>query len=740
MTDQQPLNWSFQPTQPESERTRAAEDLVEAIRSNRPVKVESAVIEGDVNLSDVDYAHRLVIRDTVFAGQFNANEGRFGRTVDLTGCEFHDNVSFFDARIDGQLVLERAKIRRTGADGGPIDLRHLEVNGELYGALLESDAALCLEQADIRASASFAGARIHGNLDLRLAKIGGHLICKSRPDRRTEIVGSLLMANATVKGGLQLGGIKIGQEPQSNDYPPVPGTLDLCDARITGDLFCNTLAVDGAGYSYRAEVVGPVVLWSAEVGGDVFLDGIKIGCEAQYKDLPAVPGELNLRDLHAMGDVFCSAMDGDREGHNYRAEINGPVSLVGAKVDGQVRFMGTRIGSGKEDSARTAQTMMNLQSARITGGLFCGPKGRFCTEIFGDVHTFAANISCAVEFDRARIHGNLGLDQTTVNGELLCAFDHERYEENDGDPSKKVPGHFYVKGKLELTGTRAANIVLDGRMFDAADRKRGLGYWMAEKVKGCLNCAMFFVRLVIGQREPSEEESKLRLERTECAKLQFTYAIPEKIYADGLKIDDLELPRWRFDYTQFLKRTKPFRKRTYLALEALLLNKGLDSQAKKVYIAMSNRDLILGRNLFSRWFRWLVLGIPLGYGARPSRLSWFVLLTFLLSLWVFHNPGSLVSYHEDEPAVPRCCPVEAHRPTMTLRAAFRCHFPMLRFVGNPHFIPSSNPISKPKVAWLERLPWYPVSFHMYALVISAISWVVVPLWLAGLAGIVRRQR
>ena len=740
MVEQQALDWSFSNTQPESARTRPAQDLVEAIRSNRPVKVEWAIIEGDVDLHDVNYPHRLIIRHTIFNGHFDASEGRFARTVDLTACEFQHNVNFFDARIGGQLLLTQAKIRRAAAEDVPGNFSHVRVNGRLNGSLLESAVGLCFSQAAIGASAEFDGARIEGDFDFQLASVVGHLFCQSRPDRRSEIVGNVLLANVTVGGAVQFGGAKIGREPQSNDFPPIHGKLDLSDARITGDVYCNSLEIDDAGYSYRAEVFGPVLFWSATVGGDVFLDGIRIGCEAQYKDLPAVPGELNLRDANIVGDVSCSAVQSDRPRHSLRAEIHGPVSLLGAKVDGQVRLMGAEIGSHAPDPARAGEPILNLQSALITGGLFCGPKATFFTEIHGDVYTFAAKIWCTAQFDRARIHGDLDLDQTVINGLLLCAFDEERYEKNPDDPSKNVGGHFQVDGKLELTTTQAQDVVLDGRMFEPCDRNYGWKNWLADKAKAGLKSFRFAAGLFIGGREGSEQQSRLRLERTQCSKLQFREAIPDKIYADGIRVDDLELPKRRFDYTRFLKRTHPFRKSTYLALEALLLNKGLDDQAKKVYIAMSNRDLILGRNLFSRWFRWLVLGIPIGYGARPSRLSWFVLLTFLLTMWVFHHPDSLVSYHEDNPAVARECPDAAQCPAMTLRAAFRCHFPMLSFVGNPYFVPSPKPIPRPEAAWLNWLPWYHVTYQMYALVISAISWVVVPLWLAGLAGVVRQRR
>jgi hypothetical protein len=154
---------------------------------------------------------------------------------------------------------------------------------------------------------------------------------------------------------------------------------------------------------------------------------------------------------------------------------------------------------------------------------------------------------------------------------------------------------------------------------------------------------------------------------------------------------------------------------------------------------MSKRDLILGRNILERWFRWLILGIPVGYGARASRLFWFILITFLVTVCIFTSPDSLVTYHPSRPDQPRPLTVTEIPWETTIHVALRYHFPMFHFIrGNPYYVASTNPI--PELPVLLGTPQVRVTYRMYALAISAISWVVVPLWLAGLTGIVRRRR
>ena len=129
-------------------------------------------------------------------------------------------------------------------------------------------------------------------------------------------------------------------EPQAGEETSTNGRLDLSDARIAGDVYCSPLGIDRPGYGFRTEVLGPVLLWGTAVGGDVVFDGIRTGREAQPAGATALPGELNLRDADIVGDLYFNAVETRTAEQSFRAEIRGPVSLVGAKVDGQVQFPG----------------------------------------------------------------------------------------------------------------------------------------------------------------------------------------------------------------------------------------------------------------------------------------------------------------------------------------------------------------------------------------------------------------
>src|SRR6185295_4824040 len=94
------------------DRTLKAETLVGMIRAGRPVRIDGAVVEGDVDLDGVEYPHRLILTNCVFLGHLHLTEARFAHTVDLSGCEFRESLNLFATRVDGQLKLPRVRICR----------------------------------------------------------------------------------------------------------------------------------------------------------------------------------------------------------------------------------------------------------------------------------------------------------------------------------------------------------------------------------------------------------------------------------------------------------------------------------------------------------------------------------------------------------------------------------------------------------------------------------------------------
>jgi len=646
-----PLEWIYCRDQPESERTRPADELVAALCAGRPIRIEHAIVDGDIHLNAVVYAPKLVLHYTVFRGHFHLSEARFDHTVDLTGCDFQEGLNLFATRIDGQLKLPRATIRRGCRAPVVHNFDQIEVRGRLNGARLQSEIGLSFRQAQL-GEVSLDGVHVTGDLDFQLAA-------------------------------------------------------------VAGDFFCETLRETDA--PERVEIQGRVRLSGARIGGQATFRGARI------------TGGLLLVDAEIREDLRCGLQG------NLRCEILGPVRMTGAKIGGMAYFGGARLGD--EAALRTTtpppaiaacHNAVWMQAVEIDRGLHFAPEGEHLTEIYGNVFGVSAHVAHQLSFDRTHVHGDVDLQRAVVNGRLLFAFDEEYYRLIPDALGRDCHGRLRIDGRLLLNGVQAQELVLDGRLFDCDATVAAREHPPTRRDERRL----FFHRMLTGQLEPAEDDSRLKLDRSRLSKLQIEEKVPEGISADGMSFDDLQLPRGSCEYSELPRRTRPFKKSPYLAVEAWLRNKGFDQEAKRVYMDMCDRDLNAGQSpRLGRWLRWLFLGVMIGYGTRPLRLLGLFFLSFALSVLLFSSPASLVSYSEKPAMQPDPWPVEAQHTWVTVGAALRCHFPMLFFMGEPNYVPSPN-----RIPWLGGL-----TYDGYALVISALSWIMVPLFLAGVTGVVRQK-
>jgi hypothetical protein len=496
----------------------------------------------------------------------------------------------------------------------------------------------------------------------------------------------------------------------SLDGVQAAGDLDFQLAAVAGDFFCET-----PGETEAAEPVA-----RAEVLGRLRLSGAKIGGQATFRGA-RIAGGLLLVDAEIREDLRCG-LQGD-----LRCEILGPVRMTGAKIGGMAYFGGARLGD--ETALAECSSCHNavwMQAVEIDRGLHFAPEGEHLTEIYGNVFGVSARVAHQLSFDRTHVHGDVDLQRAVVNGRLLFAFDEDYYRLIPDALGHSCPGRLTIDGKLLLNGVQAQELVLDGRLFDCDDAAAAREQPPTRKDERRL----FFRRMLTGALEPAEDDSRLKLDRSRLSKLQIEEKVPEGISADGMTFDDLQLPRGSCEYSELPRRTRPFKKSPYLAVEAWLRNKGFDEEAKRVYMDMCDRDLNAGESpRIGRWLRWLFLGVMIGYGTRPLRLLGLFFLSFALSVLLFSNPASLVSYSEKPAMQPDPWPVEAQHAWVTVGAALRCHFPMLFFLGEPNYVPSPY-----RIPWLGGL-----TYDGYALIISALSWIMVPLFLAGVTGVVRQK-
>jgi hypothetical protein len=327
---------------------------------------------------------------------------------------------------------------------------------------------------------------------------------------------------------------------------------------------------------------------------------------------------------------------------------------------------------------------LNLQYADIGAALVCGVADGQRTEIGGHAWLLGVSVGGAVDFRGARIALDLNLRSGKIGGTLSCA-----------------PGEGHVTeivGEITLNSACIAVAELDGRC-----------------------CA---------------DLGALNLVSAQITDLRLVEALPQEVRAHGLHFQELSLPD-NADYLDLLAVCKPFEKSTYQFIENWLRNRGEERWARAVYLAMRRRDRRDGRMPYFRRLADWFLDRTVGYGLRSYRLFLYLVAMLVLTTVLFSSPHSvtravMVTATEaaNAPAaVDQNIFPERWTPLDALWVAVRINIPLVSVGVDSGWVPSS-----------ERIPGVPLTYEGFAGIVSLLSWVAVPLFLAGISGILKKEK
>ena len=434
----------------------AAGDLAALIRKGEPVRYDGATIEGDLDLDGAEVSHRLILHPRAFLGHVHLTEARFAHSVDFTGCEFHQGSTFSPPGWTASSSCHGCGSSRGGAHK-PVEhnFDQIEVRGRLDGRQLHSEVPLSFRQARL-GEVSFDGLRIVGDLNLEIARVSGDVFCQASKEERPAIQGSVRMSGLKVGGHMDLCGIL------------VEGDLDLSNAEIHGDFLCQPV------HGFRPEVLGAVSLFGARVGGQAGLQGLRVSREEE----PRIG--LNLGSAEIREDLRCSTKDGYRTEvlgpvSLAGAKIGGVAHFGGAKIgctpssDGCVHYLalhGAEIGRGLRvcpdggfrpeirggvfaTSARISHTLLfdraviegdlDLQRAVVNGSLLCAFDEEF--------YAARPDASGRELPGHIEVHGSIDLSGAQVQELVL---DGRVFDTQDSEPPSENPRARYRKHRREF--------------------------------------------------------------------------------------------------------------------------------------------------------------------------------------------------------------------------------------------------------------------------------------------------
>jgi hypothetical protein len=381
---------------------------------------------------------------------------------------------------------------------------------------------------------------------------------------------------------------------------------------------------------------------------------------------------------------------------------------------------------------------VNLQNATIQSGLACQPAEGQITEICrtGEgVSLVGARVSGGINVAQAQVGGPINLEDAVIEGDLVC-------QGTD------------VAGEVLLGGAK----ITDAVKANGARVKSHLNM-QGTVVQGTLSCFPTEVGGSVDMRSAwihdadldfrrfgTSDLPDLQLDRCQFQELPW---FPDQSNQPPVRGEKSSRGQ-RAYLLRFLDAANhPFCKSNYLLMEKLLRNSGEEEWADQVSRCRRAEDRKQKATPL-RFLEWLLLDLATGYGTRTHRLFWvFVLLLVVTAL--FFRPREAVErvvlVTAGDLANPEVKPDRIEAPadwswTDALLLSFRVNLPMVNLISGGDCKPSGATVQ----VFGQRLQWqlgqwsFAITCEGWATFVSLLSYIVVPLFAAGVLGFIKKQQ
>ena len=715
--------------------------VVARVKGN--VDFRGARLYGDLNLSTATIGGNLQcnrggIWHLTLDGHANVENARIGAYVTFEGCRAKGSINLISAKIENDAVFNRVNVK------GCMYAHNALIGGNLY----------------------FLGARIE-SLELQNASIGGTLFLqatlreKSKERIRCEIGRRAWLLGVNVAGNIDLSGSRIGD------------VLVLQNASISQNLIAHTLhgfppEIDGGAYLSGARIHGFVEFGGVALRGNLELSGASVGESFHvgfdldevngWRIVPScVGGSLDAEAaVFGKGVILMGLTVGSKDCKE--EEVRG-VSFVGARINGDLSFhskyLAHEIVRSKEyreedgtvemkrraiEWARQEQTVIHgglwITRAHVLGGILLDG-----VTVLGDLDlrdaTVRANINCRpmakvdggyerafvrqADFETLDMTGNVDLTGLTIDGDLNLRNSRIRgrlelypfgkvLEPTDNSRITNIGG------KLKLDAAEISHVIFSGRSLESEIQTRKRRSWRQIAID-----TWRFVKILFGCGQAEEaREVRVGLDRARIGQVEIVQQLPRTLDLSDLRVDHWDLPNIPSSYRAMLECSYPFKRSNYLAIENALRNAGEDEQADEVHVWMRRRDCRSTRGL-KVWLE-IFLDLSIKYGTTSKRLLCLMVILFAVSVWCFSNPNHMeykvLPVTQVPPPVTH--PIDWNLGDAALYAT-RLHVPIISLGVEEDMQPSG------------------FAMKSYAMATVAASWVMWPLLLASVSGLIRKR-
>jgi len=444
----------------------------------------------------------------------------------------------------------------------------------------------------------------------------------------------------------------------------------------------------------ESEFEADAIFTMAMVNKDIFLDGGTFKEGADFANL-TVAGGFYSRDA-----VFKAKVDFNT------AEIEGYAGFDRATFAGEANFIATRIGGQAGFTKAVFKAKANFNNAQIEGAAF------FKQATFeGEADFGYARIGIAADFVEAMFKKNANFNVTHING--TGGFIQAVFEGEVDFQRVLIAGaaHFTKAVFKAKANFNSAQIEEDG--FFALATFEGEADFGLVRVDG----NMLFDGTVFAKDVKIEDASLRTLTFGKEGRIPFMASIDLR----GCTYERIDpVDSWR----ELMGRLEPYDRQPFTQLEATFRRSGWNRMADDVYYERRCRESVQLTKGSPAWFLDRFLKGLTGYGVRLRRLILPVAIILLLGSCIFLVEGAV------EPKIPNQLSSVVENKT-----EFRIPWSDAFWVSFNAFLPVEIPSVTP---WQPSSQTWGLKFTTWATILSLAGWILVPVAVAGLSGLLKR--
>ena len=681
--------------QTEKQREVPTEWVAEALREGHRVELKDAVLTGRLDLQSAHVEQEFLFLGGEVRGPVNAIYARFGSWVVFHAVRFQGFAHFRGARFAAELncsgtyfvggvtfqdsIIEGSLIA-IGAQFGSSK----EDATSLNGCEIRCDATFVLAvfhgpaqflDLTVGKQANFSGARFEHGAVFDQAEIGGGFFFTPEGEQRTEFGGDVRFSGVKVGGQANFGMVQFKQE------------VSFQSATVEGEAGFVGVEFQKAASFQRAEFKAGLYFSQpqsspATFGGETQFHGVKVGGQANFSGARFEQG-VAFEGAEIGGDFFF------RPQGEQRVEFGGEARFLGVKVGGKADFSGARFDQE-----------VAFEGAEIGGDFFFRPQGEHRVQFGGEARFLGVKVGGQANFDEARFAKPAFFEAALFSGSPFFR------EAEFSAPVSFVAARFQLAAEFQGAHFQGpANF--DYARFEQEAHFAGAKFSDQLELRDARMTTLSFQEG--GMTAHFDKKSKVDL-------LGCTY-------------DRLEIDGWR----KLMDRQSGFNPRPWSHLEKVLRAAGQDRQADDVYLQRRRVEhkQKWQRGEFGPWLLDSIHALVANYGIRPYQLLYTPILILLLGTALFFHPDATHRKFSGQ------TPSDPQQLTRTVPGATG-EFTAVDAVrlSVRYFLPVEVPLA---TRWEASNKQYgPLRFSDYATGMKLAGWILVPLGIAALTGLLRR--